>query len=73
VAARVRFQVGSCRICGGQNDTEAGFLRVLPLPLPILISPVAPYSMTILSSTLYSFDIDSFVKQELKQEFLGKN
>jgi hypothetical protein len=37
-AARIRSQVRSCGICGGQIGTGAGFLRVLP----ILIPPTAP-------------------------------
>jgi hypothetical protein len=40
VAARVRAQVRSCGICGGQSSTGADFLQVLRFPLPILI----PYS-----------------------------
>jgi hypothetical protein len=43
-ATRVRAQVRSCGICGGQSCTGAGFLRVLRVPLPILIPPIAPQS-----------------------------
>jgi hypothetical protein len=35
--------------CGGQNGTGAGFLGLLQFPLPVLISPTAPYSYTSLS------------------------
>jgi hypothetical protein len=41
---RVRSQVKSCEICGGQSGTWAGFFRVLRLPLPIFIPPPAPHS-----------------------------
>jgi hypothetical protein len=41
-AARVRSQVRSCWICGGQSGTGAGFLRVLRFSLAILIPPTAP-------------------------------
>jgi hypothetical protein len=43
-ADRVRAQVRSCGICGGQSGTGAGLLRVLGFPLPILIPPTAPHS-----------------------------
>jgi hypothetical protein len=41
-AARVRSQVRSCGICGGQSGIGAGFLRVIRFPLPILIPPTDP-------------------------------
>jgi hypothetical protein len=47
-AGRVRAQVRSCGICGGQSGIGAGFLRVLRFPLPILIPPTAPHSSTII-------------------------
>jgi hypothetical protein len=43
-AARVRFQIRSCGICGVQSGTEEGFILVLRFPLPILIPQNAPYS-----------------------------
>jgi hypothetical protein len=44
-AARVRAQVRSCGIRGGQSGTGAGFLRAFRFPLlPILIAPTAPHS-----------------------------
>jgi hypothetical protein len=45
--ARVRARVRSSRICGGQRDTGAGFLRVLRFTLPILIPPTIPHSSII--------------------------
>jgi hypothetical protein len=47
-AARGTAQVRSCRICGGQSGTGAGFLRVLRLPQPIFIPPIAPHSLFII-------------------------
>jgi hypothetical protein len=41
---RIRVQVMSCGICGGQSGTGAGFLRVLTFPLVIRIPPTAPHS-----------------------------
>jgi hypothetical protein len=35
-AARVRAQVRSCAICGGQCGNGPGFLRLLLFPLPIV-------------------------------------
>jgi hypothetical protein len=43
-AARVRAQVWSCAICGGQSGAGAGFLQVLRFPLPMIIPPIAPQS-----------------------------
>jgi hypothetical protein len=42
-AARVPGRVRSCRICGGQSGTVAGFLRVFRFLSP-LIPPTAPHS-----------------------------
>jgi hypothetical protein len=43
-ASRVRSQVRSSGICDGQSGTGAGFLRVLPFPLPFLIPLTALHS-----------------------------
>jgi hypothetical protein len=47
-AARVRAQVSSCGICGGQSGVGAGFLRVLRFPLSSLFPPTAPHSSFII-------------------------
>jgi hypothetical protein len=56
--AWVRLRVTLCGICGEQSGNGAGFLWVLP----ILIAPTTPYSLLILSSTLYSLGTDSVIK-----------
>jgi hypothetical protein len=44
---RVRAQVWSSGICGGQSGAGAGFLRVLWFLLPVLIPPTAPHSSSL--------------------------
>jgi hypothetical protein len=64
-SAHVRSQVRLYEICGGQNGALAGFLLVLQFPMPILIPPIASYSLISLSSRLQSLHIlgtDSVVK-----------
>jgi hypothetical protein len=43
------------------SDTEAGFLRVLRFPLPILIPPAASYPLMSPFSTLHSLYTDGLV------------
>jgi hypothetical protein len=49
-AVRVRSQVRSYGICGGQSDAGVGFLRVLRFPLLFLIPLTAPHSSSIIRS-----------------------
>jgi hypothetical protein len=52
--AWVRLQVRPCGICGGKDDTGAGFLRVIWFSLAVIIPPNSPYSLNIVSQMLYS-------------------
>jgi hypothetical protein len=45
-AARLHARFWSSGICGGQNDTRTGFLRVLRFPMPIFIPPDSPSSQS---------------------------
>jgi hypothetical protein len=47
-ADRVRSQVRSCGICGGESGTGADFIRVFRFPLPFLILPTAPHLSSII-------------------------
>jgi hypothetical protein len=44
---RLDFEPGS-GICGGQSGAGVGFLQVLRFPLPSLIPPTAPHSLSII-------------------------
>jgi hypothetical protein len=50
---RVRAQVRSCGICGGQSGTGACFLRVHRFPLPFLLPPTTPHSSSVIRGWYY--------------------
>jgi hypothetical protein len=51
----------------------AGFLQVLWIPLPILIPPIAPHSLTILSFSILTGSLYSQLKKEtFKKNWLHK-
>jgi hypothetical protein len=54
MAARVRAQVRSCGICGGQRGTGGKFSQVLRFPLPILIPLTAPHSSSSITQGWYN-------------------
>jgi hypothetical protein len=58
---------------GDQGGIWGGFLRVFLFPLPIFIPPAAPYSLIILSLSLYSLDTDSVVMQQAIQYSNARN
>jgi hypothetical protein len=47
-------QVKPCGICGGQNGTWVGSLRVLRFPLPIFVLPTAPHSSSFINRGWYN-------------------
>jgi hypothetical protein len=66
--ARIRSEFKSYGICGKQRESGAGFLRLFRflLLIFIVIPQTAPYSLIILSSTLYNLVTDSVIKYKLK-------
>jgi hypothetical protein len=66
-ATRVRSQVRSCGIFGGQSGPGARFLQVIRFLLPILIPSTASHSLIILSLTLHNIDTDTAVNNQLKE------
>jgi hypothetical protein len=52
-----RYQVKSCGISGGHSGTGALFLRVLRFPLPVLVPPTTPHSVSSIIRGWYNMSI----------------
>jgi hypothetical protein len=72
---RPGFESRLCGICIGLSGIGAGFLRVLPFPLSILIPPTAPHSSSSGAGTVGQLvaDVPSGLGLTTPQESLKKN